>query len=123
MKKIILDTNAFMAIAEFKLDIFQELAASYDFPFKIYVLEGTVDELQKIKHERWGKYKQAAQLALSLVKAKRIAILKKKGNVDDLLVEESQQGNLVLTQDIALKQQLTKPYLTIRQQKRVIIVK
>lgn len=123
MKKIILDTNALMAIAEFKVDIFRELAASCDFLFKVYILEGTVDELHKIKEEQRGKYRQAAQLALSLVNAKKITVLEKKGCVDDLLVEESKHGNFVLTQDMALKRQLTKPYLTIRQKKKIMIVK
>lgn len=123
MKKVLLDTNALMAVAEFKIDIFRELELCCDFPFKVYILEGTIEELQKIKEEQRGKYKQAAQLALSLVTAKRIVILKKKGSVDGLLVEESKNGNFVLTQDIALKQQLTKPYLTIRQQKKIMVVR
>lgn len=123
MKKIFLDTNALMAIAEFKFDLFQELTACCDFPFHVYILEGTIDELQKIKEEQRGKYKQAARLALSLIKAKKITILNKKGNVDQLLAEESQQGNCILTQDIALKKQLTKPYLTIRQKKKIMMVR
>lgn len=123
MKKILLDTNALMAIAELKIDIFQALASCCDFHFKVYVLDGTLEELEKIKLEQRGKYKQAAQLALSLIKAKNIVILKKTGNVDDILAEESKNGSLILTQDIALKQRLTKPYLTIRQQKKIMVVR
>ena len=117
--KIFLDTNALMAITEFKLDIFSELS---DFPYQLQVLSGTIDELEKIKKEQRGKYKRAAQLALSLVKAKKIKIVNSSGNVDHLLVKKSKH-NLVLTQDIALKRRLTKPYLTIRQKKKIILVK
>ena len=51
MKKVILDTNALMAVAECKIDIFAALHDCCDFPFKIQVLQGTVDELQKIKKQ------------------------------------------------------------------------
>ena len=123
MKKIILDTNALMAIAEFKLDIFSSLNECCDFKFRIYVLEGTIKELEKIKNKQRGKYKRGAQLALSLLKFKKIGVLKGKGDVDDLLVEHSIKDDLVLTQDIALKKRLVKPYLTIRQKRKVFLVK
>ena len=123
MKKIILDTNALMAIAEFKLDIFQALEECCDFKFKLLVLEGTISELEKIKLEQRGKYKRAAQLGLSILKAKNVRILKGKGDVDDLLAEHSIKGDLVLTQDIGLKKRLVKPYLTIRQKKKIVVVR
>jgi len=123
MKKIILDTNALMAIAEFKLDIFTELEKCCDFKYKLFVLDGTVDELNKIIEKQRGKYKQAAKLALALLKAKDVEIIKSFGNVDDLLVAYSEQDYLILTQDIGLKKRLKKPYMTIRQKRKVILVK
>lgn len=125
MKKIILDTNALMAIAGFKVDIFSELEKACDFPFRIHVLSGTIDELKKIKEQQRGKYRRGAQLALSLLKAKKIPVIlpaKEKAGVDNLLVEHSQAGDLILTQDIGLKKRLKKPYLTIRQKKKVELV-
>jgi rRNA-processing protein FCF1 len=121
MKKIILDTNALMAISEFKLDLFSELEKCCDFNYKIFVLSGTLDELQKIMEEQRGKYKRAAKLALQLLKAKKIPTIVSKGKVDDVLVAMSKK-DLVLTQDIGLKRRLHKPYLTIRQRKYVIFV-
>ena len=124
MKKIILDTNALMAFAEFKIDIFSELEKCCNFRYVIYVLSGSINELQKIMENQRGKYKRAAKLALDLLKAKKIpAIVKDHKGVDDLLVEYSKKGNLVLTQDVALKKRLKKPYLTIRQKKYIILVK
>lgn len=122
MKKIILDTNALMAITEFKLDVFSELEKVCDFRFKIYVLSGVVEELEKIKTQQRGKYKRAAKLALSLLKAKKIPAIIERGKVDDLLVRHSRKGHLILTQDIQLKRRLKKPYLTIRQKKKIVIV-
>ena len=115
--QVILDTNALMAIAEFKLDIFSELIGK-----EIVTLSGVIDELEKIQLEQRGKFKLAAKLALQILKSKGIKILKSKGNVDNVLVEHSRKGVLVLTQDIALKKRLTKPYMTIRQKKKVILV-
>jgi rRNA-processing protein FCF1 len=123
MKKVILDTNALMAITEFKLDVFSALHDCCDFSFKVNVLEGTIDELEKIINEQRGKFQRAAKLGLSLLKVKGIIVLKGKGDVDDLLVQYSKKGNLILTQDIALKKRLAKPYLTIRQKRKIVLVR
>ena len=122
MKLIIIDTNAWMAITEFRLDIFTALERDCDFSFKVVVLQGIVEELEKIISEQRGKFRQAALLALGILKVKKIKILPEAGNVDDLLVQHSKEGDLVLTQDAALKKRLKRPYLTIRQNKRILIV-
>jgi len=125
MKKIIIDTNALMAMAEYRVDVIEETNKTLDFPHQFCILQGTIVELhQLLKHEK-GKFRRAAKLALSILRAKskKIKIIKEQGNVDDLLAEQSETGNLILTQDIELKKRLTKPYLTIRQKKKVIIVK
>jgi uncharacterized protein len=122
-KTIIIDTNALLAISEFKLDLFEELKESLDFNFTLNIISPTLDELEKIKLEQRGKYKLAASIALQLINTKNINIIKKEGYVDDLLVELSKENNLILTQDIALKKRLQKPYLTIRQKKKIILVK
>ena len=124
MKKIIIDTNALMAISEFKIDLFSEIKRCCDFKYKIYVLEGTLRELDNIQKEQRGKEKQAARLALSLLKHQNVEVLEDDGTekcVDDRLVYHSQQGDLVLTQDAGLKKRLQKPYLTIRQKKMVVL--
>ncbi len=122
MKKIIVDTNAWMAIAEFKFDLFGELEKTCDFPYKIIVFQGIIDELKKIASEQRGKFRQAAMLAVGIIKVKKVEIIGERGNVDDLLVEFSKKGDLVLTQDIVLKKRLKKPYLTIRQKKKIILI-
>jgi rRNA-processing protein FCF1 len=121
MKKIILDTNALMAVAEFKIDIFTALE-DLDFKYELFVLDGVIEELRKIIMEQRGKYKRAATLALALIGAKGIGKIKSTGNVDDLLIAYSKKGYLVLTQDKELKLRLEEPYLTIRQKRKVIVV-
>ena len=120
MKTIIVDTNALVSMVEFKLDLIGEIKKIDS--STIEVLSGTIDELNKILLEQRGKYKQAAALALSILKAKKIPIRKSSGNVDDALVQLSQKGLIVLTQDRELKKRLTKPYMTIRQKRLVVVV-
>ena len=122
MKKIILDTNALMAIAEFKIDLFSELENRCDFNYDLFVLSGTIKELNKIMEEQRQKFKRAAKLALGIIKVKSIKKIDSTDYVDDVLVKHSQNGDLILTQDVELKKRLTKPYLTIRQKKKIIIV-
>ncbi len=122
MRTIIIDTNAFIAIGEFHLDIFTAVEQACNFNYTIATLQGTIDELQKIQKEQKGKHKRHAKLALSIIKQKNIKILPRTGHVDDVLVELSKKNKLILTQDIALKRRLQKPYLTIRQKKKIQIV-
>ena len=123
MKKIIIDTNALMAVSEFKIDIFSEIKEACNFKYKLFVLEGTLTELERIRIEQKGKHKRAAQLAIKLIEAKNVSILPGEENVDDWLVIYSKKGHLILTQDVQLKKRLSKPYLTIRQKKKIILVR
>lgn len=104
------------------LDIFSQLEQCCDFPYTITVLEETIHELEEIIQKQRGKYKLAAKLALSIIAAKQIPILKEIGSADELLIQHSDKGDLVLTQDIELKKRLTKPYLTIRQKKKIVVI-
>ncbi len=123
MKTVIIDTNAWMAIVEFKMDIFAALERDCDFIYKIAVLQGTIDELRKIVSEQRAKFRQAALLALGIIEVKKVCIIPEKGNVDDLLAQHSAAGDLVLTQDALLKKRLLKPYLTIRQKRMIIMIR
>jgi len=122
MRLIIIDTNAWMAITEFKLDIFAALERDCDFSYKVAVLQGTINELHKIVSEQRAKFRQAALLALGIINATKVKVLPEIGDVDDALAAHSKEGNLVLTQDAALKKRLKKPYLTIRQKKKIMMV-
>ena len=123
MKRIIIDTNAWMAITDFRIDLFAELEKCCDFRYEICVLQATIEELHKIISEQRARYRQAALLAIGLIEAKKVKVIPELGNADDLLVEHSKKGDLVLTQDAALKKRLKKPYITIRQKKKIMLVK
>ena len=120
MKKIILDTNALLAIGQFKIDLFEELDRICLFKFKIYILDKSIDELNKIIKEQGGKDKAAAKLALGIVK--NLDVLETgTGKVDDLLIKRSDMGDYVITQDKELKKKI-KHLITIRKKKCLMFV-
>jgi rRNA-processing protein FCF1 len=122
--KIILDTNFLMAICQFKVDIFEKIKEAMPYKYKLYVCEGIIEELEKIKKIGNIKDKTAANVALELIKSKNINIILKdeKNNihfVDDLLVELSEKNDFfIATQDMALKKRLKK-YIYLRQKKLI----
>lgn len=127
MKAIILDTNFLTIPAEFKVDIFSEIDRICNFNYSLFVLDKSLDELEKIVETQKGKEKAKARLALQLVKNKEIIILKTNSDktVDDLLVELSDdKNNIIATQDRELRKRLkgkntiflrNKKYLEIMQ--------
>ena len=105
MKKIILDTNFLLIPAQFKIDIFSEIDRVSCFNYDLCVLDKTINELKKVVDEQKGKDKSAAELALDLVKVKKLRILKTKGdNVDDLLVKQKEA--IIATSDKKLIKKL-----------------
>ncbi len=123
-KHVFLDTNALMAIAELKIDVFSALERLLDVPYQLCVLSGTLEELGKIQKEQRQKYALAAKLALSLLRVKKVSVINQQGYVDALLVQHSRRGDLILTQDKDLKKELSKPYLTLQTgKKKVVMVK
>ena len=118
MKKIVLDTNFLLIPATKRVDIFSEVKRIMDEPFKIYVFKESLDELRKIIKEQKGKHREAAKIALALIKAKKPIILKNKQKdlkrklisneivVDDIILEIADKDFIVATQDKAFKKRL-----------------
>jgi len=151
MKTIILDTNALMAIGQFKIDVFMELERVCDFKYGVKVLDKTVDELEKIINEQRGKYQERAKLALDIIKKKKIKKIRTKDiyatsvakrilpttkglparrvpprqTVDDILVMLAKKGMIVVTQDKELKGRIKEvggKLMTIRQKKKIVFI-
>lgn len=117
-KRIILDTNFLLAIGQFNIDIFSELERICDFPYSIYVLDKTVDELNRIASGK--KDKASAKLVLDIIKD-RVKILKtKKGYADDLLVDLAGKDTVIATQDKGLKKRIKTKIITMRQKKYLV---
>ena len=123
MKRIILDTNALLAITQFKLDIFSTLERQIDDKYALFVLDKIQKELEKLIKESRLSEKKAAKLALALITHKNVEVIKTPENgltVDEELLR--MKGYAVLTQDAELKRQLKEQgieVLTIRQKKKI----
>lgn len=117
MKRIILDTNFLLAVSQFKVDIFSEIERICHFPYELYILDKSIDEINRIINTPKKKDKAAAKLALALIKD-RIKILKSEGNfVDDILVSIADDNTIIATQDKELKQRIKTKIITIKQKK------
>ena len=124
MEKIILDTNFLLAVFELKIDIFSEIDRVCDFPYTLFVLDRTIDEVENLIKGSLLSKKRTAKAALEIIKKKNIQLLETKDvrPVDDILV--GLDGFIVATQDMELKRRLRakgRKILTIRQKKYVIL--
>jgi len=106
--KILLDTNFLLIPSQFKVDIFSEIERIVQDSYKIYILEQTIDELNNIFEKQKGKNKDAAKLALQLIKQKDLNTIKnsQKGIVDDIILDIVDNTYIVATQDKELKNKL-----------------
>ncbi len=126
MKRVILDTNFLLIPAQFKVDIFSEIDRICNFSYELAVLDKTIDELNKIIEEQKGKNRAAARLALKLLKAKKVKIIKtkEKGLVDETILQLMTKEDIIATQDKALKNRIRKKgnKLIILKQKKYLDV-
>ncbi len=116
MIKIILDTDFLLTTIKFRVDIFSEFKRICDFPYTLYILDKTLEELKGKKEEN---------LIISLIKNKVKKVKTKKDkSVDDLLME-LKENFILATQDKELKKRAKKKNLkliTIRQKKYLIMI-
>jgi len=126
MKEVILDTNFLMAVSQFKVDIFSELKRICDFPYELFIIDKTINELESIIEEQKGKHKAAAKLALAIIKNKKIKKIKtKEGTVDGLILGIADKDTVVATQDMELKRKLRKKrvsLIVLRQKKYLVFI-
>lgn len=99
MKKIILDTNFLTIPYKFKVDIFEEIDNLISEEHEIITLDGVVRELEHLSKET-GENAAAARIGLDLLKKNQVKIIPvQEKNVDDAIVELSNQETLVATND------------------------
>jgi rRNA-processing protein FCF1 len=119
MKKIILDTNFLLLPATMKVDIFTEIDNVMDEPYELFIIKEIIDELNNIINTQGGKDRDAAKLALQLIKKKKIKTNKIKQKslymninskdtvVDDILLNISDMDTIIATQDGELRKKLS----------------
>ncbi len=125
MKKILLDTNFLLIPAQFGTDIFAEIKRIADFRYELYIIDKSLDELNKISKEQSGKLKREVKLTIAIIKEKisksDIKIIdtqEEDKSVDDIIV--SLKGYITATQDIELQKRLKEKgakIISMRQKK------
>jgi len=113
-----------MAIWDLKIDVFDEIFKACDFSYELYVLEGSLGELERFIKGNLLSKKQAASFAKKILANKEVKVLKSdfKGTVDDQLVDLV--GYVIATVDKELRKRLKEKgvkVLTIRQKKYVVV--
>ena len=125
-KKVVLDTNFLLIPGQFKVDIFSELDRICHGTYTVFILDKTLQELERILQKQRGRQKEAAKLALAIIRAKNINTLPSgKETVDDAIVTLADKDTFVATQDMALKRRLKGKaggIITLRQKKYLILI-
>ena len=125
MKKVILDTNFLLIPVQFKVDIFSEIDRICLFAYKLYIVDKTINELEKIIGKEKPKDKMAAKIALQLIKRKKVDIIKtSEGKVDDILLDLLGKDSILATQDALLRKKARKrgnQVIVLRSKKHLIL--
>ena len=127
MKKILLDTNFLLIPYQFKVDIFSEIDRICQFQYKIYILDKTLKELDNIIKVQKRKHREAAKIALQLLKIKGIEVIRTDSpkRTDDIIASYGiEKGFLIATQDKDLKRKLVNRnviVIVLRQKKFLAI--
>jgi len=109
MRKIILDTNFLVYCANEKIDYAEEIRMLVTGKYELVTVDMVIEELEKIK-QKAKKYldRQAANLALQLLKANKVEVLKGDGEYADKAIINISAGNIVATLDMGLTDYLER---------------
>lgn len=114
-----------MIPVELKLDVFTELERVCDFQYELFIVDKTMEELEKLA-QRAGKQGQNARIAKQICDSKNLKVIEtEEGYADDLIVSIAEQkGYYVATQDADLKRKLRDKNLSVvfLRQKNYIVV-
>jgi rRNA-processing protein FCF1 len=117
--KIILDTNFLVYCAKQKIDYNEEIRILVSGKYDLVVFEQIIRELKYLE-EKSKKYsdREAAKLALKLLKVNKVKTLKSKEKTADDAIISKTKGNIVATLDLVLLKKLDR-VITIRGKKKL----
>lgn len=101
--QIILDTNVLIYAAKNKLDIVEELKRKFGL-MGVYVPNLVINELKQLKGSGKKTDREIADLALAILKQKKLPIVELQGPADEAIVDWAHANQAaVLTNDVELK--------------------
>jgi len=89
-----------------------------DEKYEIFVVDKTLEELEKLIKGNKEKDKKAAKLAKQLIKKNKVKIINTQGkNVDEIIIKIKDKDTIVATQDKELRKKLKGDVIVLRQKK------
>lgn len=102
--KIILDANAIIYIAKYKINFLEYLDELLQKPYRLFTTQSVLNELKKISQKK-SKNAAYAKIALKLIEKHKIEILNYESkSADDDIVKIANKDWMVLTNDKKLKE-------------------
>ena len=123
--KIILDTNFLIYCAKEKFDYVEKISDLVNDNFELVVPEQVINELEKLKTDRFkkvsGKDNSACVLALQMLKHNSVKIIKPEGkSVDEAIINfGSKDRNIVATLDREMRKTLDRVILISKGKKLI----
>ncbi|MFH1835670.1 MAG: PIN domain-containing protein [Methanobacteriota archaeon] len=107
MKDVLIDTNFLTLPHTHKLDVFNQLSEVIPEKHRLFVLNGTLEELKALSTEK-TKTGVAAKVGLSLLEKSEVEVLPLSGDVDaQIIAYATDHKNLIVaTNDRELKKRL-----------------
>ena len=116
MTKVVIDTNAFAMIEQFKIDLINEIKKEIP-NAEIITIKSVINELKNIKD------KKAARYALSLIEKEKIKSYEEPGKTDDAILNFAiKQKAVVATNDKELKKRCIEkkiPIIYMRKKQKI----
>lgn len=118
--KIILDTNFLIYCAKQKIDYKEDIRVLVTGKYDLVTMESVIRELEKVS-KKSKKYadKEAALLALKILKHNKIKVLESKGGYADKAIISASKDAIVATLDLGLIKYLEKAII-IRGKKKLM---
>ena len=111
--QVILDTNALIYAARNKIDLVEELKRKFGL-IGVYVPNLVINELKQIKATGKKVDRENADLALDILRHKKLPIIEMQGITDDEIAKWAEKNKAaVLTNDVELKFMLRDLGLTV----------
>ena len=127
-KRVILDTNFLLIPGQFKIDIFTQIEKLMSYQFTLWLVDKSINELNKLVVAGKEKDRFAAKLALVLIRQKNLKTLHSfvtKKSVDDIIVKKADSNTYLATQDKALRERVKQKgakLIGLRQKKYLIMM-
>ena len=111
--QVVLDTNALVYAARNKIDLVDELKRKFGL-IGVYVPNLVINELKQIKATGKKVDRENADLALDILRHKKLPIIEMQGITDDEIAKWAEKNKAaVLTNDVELKFMLRDLGLTV----------